>query len=292
MRAPLSLAAGAATAAEAASRAAAVVLNTAEAFRRTDLLRTLVQKPDVCKPTTCDQEIETWSDWKHGLKNYLSVVDAKYVEEMDVIENNGYEVWRALTMEMQPSSRQRQLALVAQLSTVRFDPAKSLSEQVTRYEEIIAEYERISSLQFSEDLKITTLVQAAPAALQVQLHMSLNSETTYAKLREQLLAYERSTTRWQASSTLTLPTTSTTSQGATQRARRARRARTRRARATQREREKEKEERTMQRPSPRRSRKVSVGIVEKPGTLPETAEQRPRRARARAAAKSSAGDPG
>ncbi|OLP94900.1 hypothetical protein AK812_SmicGene23009 [Symbiodinium microadriaticum] len=167
LRAPLSLAAGAATAAEAASRAAAVVLNTAEAFRRTDLLRTLVQKPDVCKPTTCDQEIETWSDWKHGLKNYLSVVDAKYVEEMDVIENNGYEVWRALTMEMQPSSRQRQLALVAQLSTVRFDPAKSLSEQVTRYEEIIAEYERISSLQFSEDLKITTLVQAAPAALQI-----------------------------------------------------------------------------------------------------------------------------
>ena len=250
------MAAGAATAAAAASQAAAAVLSTTEQFRRTDLLRTLVQKPDVYKPTTRDQEIESWSDWKHGLKNYLSVVDAKYVEEMEVIESdpsrpssistmaddtkrrarelysilvsfmrgrpaklaraitdqNGYEVWRTLTMEMQPSSRQRQLALVAQLSTVRFDPAKSLSEQVTRYEEIIAEYERISSSKFSEDLKITTLVQAAPAALQVQLHMSLNSETTYAKLREQLLAYERSTTRWQASSTLTLPTTSTTSQ--------------------------------------------------------------------------------
>ncbi|CAE7214402.1 unnamed protein product, partial [Symbiodinium microadriaticum] len=217
------MAAGAATAAAAASQAAAAVLTIIEAFRRTDLLRTLVQKPDVYKPTTRDQEIETWSDWKHGLKNYLSVVDAKYVEEMEVIESdpsrpstistmaddtkrrarelysilvsfmrgrpaklaraitdqNGYEVWRTLTMEMQPSSRQRQLALVAQLSTVRFDPAKSLSEQVTRYEEIIAEYERISSLKFSEDLKITTLVQAAPAALQVQLHMSLNSETTY-----------------------------------------------------------------------------------------------------------------
>ena len=256
LRAPLSMAAGAATAAAAASQAAAAVLSTTEQFRRTDLLRTLVQKPDVYKPATRDQEIESWSDWKHGLKNYLSVVDAKYVEEMEVIESdpsrpssistmaddtkrrarelysilvsfmrgrpaklaraitdqNGYEVWRTLTMEMQPSSRQRQLALVAQLSTVRFDPAKSLSEQVTRYEEIIAEYERISSSKFSEDLKITTLVQAAPAALQVQLHMSLNSETTYAKLREQLLAYERSTTRWQASSTLTLPTTSTTSQ--------------------------------------------------------------------------------
>ncbi|CAE7626085.1 unnamed protein product, partial [Symbiodinium microadriaticum] len=226
------------------------------AFRRTDLLRTLVQKPDVYKPTTRDQEIESWSDWKHGLKNYLSVVDAKYVEEMEVIESdpsrpssistmaddtkrrarelysilvsfmrgrpaklaramkdqNGYEVLEDPDYGDAASSRQRQLALVAQLSTVRFDPAKSLSEQVTRYEEIIAEYERISSLKFSEDLKKTTLVQAAPAALQVQLHMSLKSETTYAKLREQLLAYERSTTRWQASSTLTLPTTSTTPQ--------------------------------------------------------------------------------
>ena len=215
-----------------------------------------MQKPDVYKPTTRDQEIESWSDWKHGLKNYLSVVDAKYVEEMEVIESdpsrpssistmaddtkrrarelysilvsfmrgrpaklaramkdqNGYEVLEDPDYGDAASSRQRQLALVAQLSTVRFDPAKSLSEQVTRYEEIIAEYERISSLKFSEDLKKTTLVQAAPAALQVQLHMSLKSETTYAKLREQLLAYERSTTRWQASSTLTLPTTSTTPQ--------------------------------------------------------------------------------
>ena len=98
-------------------------------------------------------------------------------------------------MQMQPSSRQRQSALVAQLSTVCFDTAKMLSEKVTQYEEIIAEYERISSLKFSEDLRITTLAQAAPSALQVQLHMSLNSETAYAKLREQILAYERSATR-------------------------------------------------------------------------------------------------
>ncbi|CAE7267812.1 unnamed protein product [Symbiodinium necroappetens] len=130
-----------------------------------------------------------------------------------IADQNGYEVWRTLTMQMQPSSRQRQSALVAQLSTVCFDTAKMLSEKVTHYEEIIAEYQRISSLKFSEDLRITTLAQAAPSALQVQLHMSLNSETAYAKLREQILAYERSATRWQVSSTLTLPTTTTSAQG-------------------------------------------------------------------------------
>ncbi|CAE7804553.1 unnamed protein product, partial [Symbiodinium sp. KB8] len=190
------MAAGAATAAAAASQAAAAVLTTAEAFRRTDLLRTLVQKPDVYKPTTRDQEIETWSDWKHGLKNYLSVVDAKYVEEMEVIESDPSRPSTISTMADDTKRRARELYSILvsfmrgrpaklaraitdqngyELSTVRFDPAKSLSEQVTRYEEIIAEYERISSLKFSEDLKITTLVQAAPAALQVQLHMSLNS---------------------------------------------------------------------------------------------------------------------
>ena len=89
---------------------------------------------------------------------------------------------------------------------------RSLAEQVTCYEEIITEYERISSTKFSEDLKITTLVQAAPAALQVQLHMNLNEKTTYAKLREQLLAYERSTTKWQPSTSLTLPTATPSTQ--------------------------------------------------------------------------------
>ncbi|CAE7641833.1 unnamed protein product, partial [Symbiodinium microadriaticum] len=89
------MAAGAATAAAAASQAAAAVLSTTEAFRRTDLLRTLVQKPDVYKPTTMADDTKR----------------------------------RARELYSEPSSRQRQLALVAQLSTVRFDPAKSLSEQ-------------------------------------------------------------------------------------------------------------------------------------------------------------------
>ena len=117
------MAAGAATAAAAASQAAAAVLTTTEAFRRTDLLRTLVQKPDVYKPTTRDQEIETWSDWKHGLKNYLSVVDTKYVEEMEVIESDPSRPSTISTMADDTKRRARELYSIL-VSFMRGRPAK------------------------------------------------------------------------------------------------------------------------------------------------------------------------
>ena len=103
-----------------------------------------------------------------------------------VTHNNGYEGWRILVTEMQPSTRQRQLALANQLANVKFDPKVSLAEQFVKYEEVVREYERVSGSKYNEDLKISTLVQACPSPLQVQIHMSLSSETTYQKLKEQV----------------------------------------------------------------------------------------------------------
>ena len=74
--------------------------------------------------------------------------------------------------EMQPATRQRQLALMAQLAGVRFDANRSMAEQIVKYEELIKEYERV----------ISSIIQASPATL-----------------REKLLAYERASTRWQPS---------------------------------------------------------------------------------------------
>ena len=124
---------------------------------------------DPSRPSSISTMADDTKRWARELCSILvSVMQGRPANiARGILDQNGYEAWRNLTLEMQPSSRQRQLALMAQLSAARCDPAKSLSEQVTRYEEIIAEYERISSLKFSEDLKITTLVQAAPAALQV-----------------------------------------------------------------------------------------------------------------------------
>lgn len=52
---------------------------------------------------------------------------------------------------------------------------------------------------------ISTLVSAAPPALQAQLHMALGEDTTYRQVRDKVLLYERSTAKWQSGSTLAMP---------------------------------------------------------------------------------------
>ncbi|OLQ15400.1 hypothetical protein AK812_SmicGene390 [Symbiodinium microadriaticum] len=243
-------AASAAQAAQAAAQASQQVLESTEALRRSDLLRSLIQKPDVFKPETRESEVDGWTEWRHGMMNYLGVIDPGFIKDLAEVEanptrtpdmsgmdgaqarrcvelysilqsflrhrpaklvravtnNNGYEGWRVLISELQPCSRQRQLALANQLSNVKFDAKVSLAEQLSRYEEIIREYERISGTKYNEDLKLSTLVQACPQALQVQIHMSLTDKSTYQDLKEKVLAYERSTTRWQPNSSgLALP---------------------------------------------------------------------------------------
>ena len=190
-------AASAAQAAQAAAQASQQVLESTEALRRSDLLRSLIQKPDVFKPETRESEVDGWTEWRHGMMNYLGVIDPGFIKDLAEVEanptrtpdmsgmdgaqarrcvelysilqsflrhrpaklvravtnNNGYEGWRVLISELQPCSRQRQLALANQLSNVKFDAKVSLAEQLSRYEEIIREYERISGTKYNEDLK-------------------------------------------------------------------------------------------------------------------------------------------
>eukprot|EP00439_Symbiodinium_sp_Y106_P018470 s460_g2.t1 len=130
----------AAQAAQAAGQAAEASQQTAQASRqmleatenlRSDLLRSLIQKPDVFKPETRDSEVEGWLEWRHGMVNYLGTVDPGFVNDLTEV---------------------------------------SLAEQLTKFEEVIREYERISGGKYNEDLMFSTLIQACPSALQVTTH--------------------------------------------------------------------------------------------------------------------------
>ena len=240
----------AAQAAAQATQAAEAVMASAHEARRIEALSRFIQKPDMYRPDTREQEIDQWVDWRHVMRNYLGVIDSNYLAEMDLVEaatheeaaldaarhpdaarrsrelyailasfmrgrplkilrnvpsSNGYEAWWQLMLEMQPRTRQRQLALMTQLNNMTFDMKKSLNEQLGKFDEVVREYERISGSTYPEDLKVSTLVNAAPGPLQVQLHMSLRADTTYNELKEKVLAYERSTTKWQAASGLQFP---------------------------------------------------------------------------------------
>ena len=109
---------------------------------------------------------------------------------------NGYEAYRQLLREYQPSTRARSLALVTQLAQARFTDRVSYSEQIARYEEVIREYERVSGETYSEDLKIGTLLNACPTMLKMQLQLSVSRTSTYDNVREAILAWERTSTAW------------------------------------------------------------------------------------------------
>ena len=81
-----------------------------------------MQKPDIFRRETREQEVEQWSKWKHTVRNYLSVVDSKMLDDMDTIEATPT---RAPTVEgMEPAARKRSIELYAiLLSFVRQRPA-------------------------------------------------------------------------------------------------------------------------------------------------------------------------
>ncbi|CAE7226124.1 unnamed protein product [Symbiodinium sp. CCMP2592] len=222
---------GGGRASQGVSGADLAVLDTSESYRRSDVLRTLIQKPDIFRPETREQEVEQWSEWKHMIKNCLSVADTKMLEDMETIEatptwpstvdgmdmngcvssKNGFEAWRVLVGEMQPATRQRQLALMSQMAGVRFDAHRSLAEQIVKYEELIKEYESVWG-NVSRRSSNKSVIQAAPANLQTQLQLTMDESTDYKAIREKLLAYERASTRWQPFSGFALP--AVTTQGA------------------------------------------------------------------------------
>ena len=81
-------AASAAQAAQAAVQASQQVLESTEALRRSDLLRSLIQKPDVFKPETRESEVDGWTEWRHGMMNYLGVIDPGFIKDLAEVEAN------------------------------------------------------------------------------------------------------------------------------------------------------------------------------------------------------------
>ena len=69
----------AAQAAAQATEAAQAVMASAHEARRIEALSRFIQKPDMYKPDTREQEIDQWTDWRHVMRNYLGVIDAKEV---------------------------------------------------------------------------------------------------------------------------------------------------------------------------------------------------------------------
>ena len=84
-------------------------------------------------------------------------------------------------------------------SVKKYPPYKdgtSLLEWTLTFERLIAEYERVSSQKYSDDLKISTLLAGLPEDVRRYLQLQVSETTTYEKLRETMLAFERTSSSW------------------------------------------------------------------------------------------------
>ena len=110
------------------------------------------------------------------------------------VENiNGFEVWRKLTSELEPSSRSRSLAMAqALVGFPAMSKGASLMDCVLTFEKLVSEYEKKSSTKHDDNLEAGTLLKGIPQSLKQHIMVDISEKTTYAELRTKLLQYERS----------------------------------------------------------------------------------------------------
>ena len=121
-------------------------------------------------------------------------------------DSNGFKAWNILSKEMEPSTRQRSLALLTQLSRVTFAADRSITEQLPAYDALVREYERVSGSRFPDDSKIAAIMLALPVALRTQIQIIIDENTTYTSLVDRIQHYEAVTTRWESKNALGLRT--------------------------------------------------------------------------------------
>ena len=135
------------------------------------------------------------------LSSYLRNRPLKVLRAVDNM--NGFEVWRRLTAELEPSSRSRSLAMAqALVGFPSMSKGASLMDYILTYEKLVNEYERLSGVRYDDNLKLGTLLKGIPQQLRQHVMVDINDRTTYLDLRSKLLQYERSNQTWSAENIL------------------------------------------------------------------------------------------
>ena len=76
-----------------------------------------------------------------------------------------------------------------------FSGKMSYMQQILKLEHAYAEYEKLGT-RLNDDLKTAVLMRSITGQLKTWLQLQVSETTTYAKVREMIMAYDASTTRW------------------------------------------------------------------------------------------------
>lgn len=111
--------------------------------------------------------------------------------------SNGLEAYRVLISQNEPMTKNRSMGLLnVIMNWPPFSGGKAaLMPQALRLEHAFAEYERLGAT-LQDDLKTAILLRSVTGQLKTWLQLQVTETTTYARVREMILLYDTSTTKW------------------------------------------------------------------------------------------------
>ena len=200
----------------------------------------LLPQPGDFNPSSREDEISKWREWSWQFEQYLGSLDHPYVSDIvdsrknptavvdDSVQSseeqkrsifmyglmaallkgrpllmlkamknfNGNEGYRQLVLSNEPKSQNRSMSLLNVIMTwPQFSPKTSMISQVMKLESAFMEYEKLGD-------PVPETIRAAVLLLKPWMQLQLGESTKCSDIREGVLSYERSTTKWSKSMVL------------------------------------------------------------------------------------------
>ena len=109
---------------------------------------------------------------------------------------NGLEAYRTRIQQNEPVSKNRSIGLLnVIMNWPAFSGKLSLMQHVLKLEHAYSEYEKLGS-RLNDDLKTAILMRSVTGQLKTWLQLQVTETTTYTRVREMILQYDASTTKW------------------------------------------------------------------------------------------------
>ena len=108
---------------------------------------------------------------------------------------NGFEAYRLLVHENMPKSQVRNFHLLQNIINFKSESGKSLSENVLAFEQLIEDYEKISTITSGDETKLAVIIANAPADVQEHILLNYDDKKSYEDIRDYMLNVEKNK-RW------------------------------------------------------------------------------------------------
>ncbi|CAE7877304.1 unnamed protein product, partial [Symbiodinium necroappetens] len=173
----------------------------------------ILRRPDEFGSANFDYDLAVWQEWLHGFKSWLVFADAKFESELQEIDGNLNRVLRLSDMSAEAQARSTRLYAIF-ASLLKAKPRSVLRQIEDRngyeaYRQLTAIYAPKSKARslalmnalvqmpsFSKEKTLREHLACLPAQIRSHLQLQMTESTSYAEVRQYLLAYETTTTQW------------------------------------------------------------------------------------------------